>query len=139
MIMLGSGPEPSSIAEYVALREGLATLSKWLIVPSLAATLLTGILAMIAHFPFQDRGWVWAKAGSGLLAFEASLATIDGPARAAAAAGRRALSGDIDPQALAGMIDDSWGAWWVLLVIFSANVILGVWRPRFSRSRRNEN
>jgi hypothetical protein len=108
-------------------------LSKWLILPSMVVTLISGLLAMAVHFPFQDKGWVWAKAVSGLLVFEASLASIDGPAKAAASVSAAAAAGLIEASALPGMIDDKWGAWWMLLAIFAANVILGVWRPRFIR------
>jgi uncharacterized membrane protein len=139
MMLLGTGPETSAVAEYAAMRQGLETISRWLIVPSLVATLVSGVLAMAVHFPFQNMGWVWIKAGSGLLAFEASLATIDGPARAAAHASRRALAGEIDGATLASMVDDKWGAWWVLMAIFVLNVVLGVFRPRFSRPARAQN
>ena len=111
-------------------------MSKWLILPSMLATLTSGLLAMAVHFPFQDKGWVWLKAILGLLVFEATLASIDGPAQRAATWSAAALSGEIDASALAGMIEDKWGAWWMLLVIFVANVVLGVWRPRFSRPSR---
>lgn len=136
MIVLAAGPEPGAVSEYAALRESLALLSRVLILPSLVVTLTSGLLAMAVHFPFQNRGWVWIKAGLGLLVFEASLVHIDGPAKAAAAISARAQRGEIDPTALANLIQDRWGAWWVLLAIFAVNVILAIWRPRFSRHKR---
>ena len=136
MIMLWAGPGPESVLEHAALRQSLAMLSKWLIVPSLLAVVLSGVLSMAVHHPFQDKGWVWAKLLSGLLIFESSLATIDGPARRAAEIAERARLGEIDAAIMAMLINDRWGAWWVLLALFAANVVLGVWRPRFSRRSR---
>lgn len=136
MIVLAAGPEPGAVSEYASLRESLARLSKVLIVPSLVITLTSGLLSMAVHFPFQNRGWVWVKAALGLLVFEASLVHIDGPAKAAAALSARAQRGEIDPTALANLVQDRWGAWWILLAIFAANVILAIWRPRFSKKRR---
>lgn len=136
MIVLAWGPTPDALSEYAELRGSLAALSKWLILPSMVATLISGLLSMAVHFPFQDKGWVWVKAVSGLLVFEASLASVDGPAKAAAAASAAAVAGEIDAASLASVIDDKWGAWWMLLAIFVANVVLGVWRPRFIRRAR---
>jgi hypothetical protein len=133
MLVLAAGPEPAAAGEYAALRRALATLSGWLILPSMVATLVSGLLAMAVHFPFQDRGWVWAKAVSGLLVFEATLASVDGPAKAAATHSASAVAGEIDSATLAGLIDDKWGAWWMLLAIFVTNVVLAIWRPRFIR------
>ncbi len=136
MLLLGTGPGPEAIPEHAALRQSLAILSKWLIVPSLLTVILSGILSMAVHHPFHDKGWVWAKLLSGLLIFESSLATIDGPARRAAEIAERARLGEIDVTSMATLINDRWGAWWVLLTLFAANVVLGIWRPRFSRPSR---
>lgn len=136
MLILGTGPGPEVVPEHAALRQSLAMLSKWLIVPSLLGVILSGVLSMAVHHPFQDKGWVWAKLLSGLLIFESSLATIDGPARRAAEVAERARLGEIDAASMAALINDRWGAWWVLLVLFFANVVLGIWRPRFSRPSR---
>jgi hypothetical protein len=131
MMVLAYGPGPEMLSEYAELRGSLAVLSRWLILPAMVATLTSGLLSMAVHFPFQDKGWVWVKALLGLLVFEASLASIDGPARAAAAASASAAAGEIDAARLVTLIDDKWGAWWMLLAIFVVNVILGIWRPRF--------
>ena len=133
MLVLGAGPSPEAVSEHAALRQSLAMLSKWLILPSLVAVILSGILAMAVHHPFQDKGWAWAKLLSGLLIFESTLATVDGPARRAADIAERARLGEIDAASMMLQINDRWGAWWVLLAIFLLNVVLGIWRPRFSR------
>lgn len=135
MFVLANGPGPEAVAEYAALRHSLAMLAKWIITPSMVVTVASGLLAMGVHYPFHNLGWVWIKALSGLLIFEATLLSVDAPARAAAEWSKKAVAGDIDATALAGLVDDKWPAWWVLLALFTLNVVFGIWRPRLSRRR----
>jgi len=136
MLVLANGPALHDLPEYAALRHSLAMLSKWLIMPAMALSLASGLLAMAVHYPFQNLGWVWIKALLGLLIFESTLGSIDAPAQAAAAWSRKALTGEIDAAALPGLVDDKWVAWWTLLVLFAANVALAIWRPRLGRKPR---
>ena len=136
MIVLGTGPDMTSLPEYASYRHSLAMVSRWLLLPSLIVVLLSGLLSMAVHFPFQNAWWVWIKAFSGILIFEATLANIDGPARRAAEASARAAAGEIDVATLATLVRDGWGAWWVLLALAAANVALAIWRPAFG-TRRN--
>lgn len=135
MMMLAFGPEPSVSPEYAALRDTAAQVSKWLILPSMLLCLTSGLLAMAVHYPFFDMGWVWVKALLGLLVFEASLGSIDGPAKSAAAATAKLQLGEMSAADMMARIDDKWIAWWILMAIFAVNVILAIWRPRFYRSR----
>ena len=77
---------------------------RWIVTPSMLIVAVSGLLAMAVYHPFQNALWVWLKALSGLLIFEAALASVDGPARRAAKA--------------------------------AANLVFGVWRPRFRRKQR---
>ena len=137
MILLNAAPAVGS-AEYASLRVGLDLLSSYLILPSMAVVLLSGILAMAIHFPFQNAGWVWLKAVTGILFFEATLASFDAPAARAAVATQLALAGEISQAELTARINDRWGAWWVLLALAGMNVILAIWRPRFVRPSRRK-
>ena len=133
MIMVSFGPEPAVTPAFADFRDALSRVSRWLIMPSMVLVLTSGLLAMAVHYPFQSKGWVWVKAVSGLLVFEASLASIDGPARRAAAATVDALAGNLDALELAAAVDDKWGALWIMLALSAANVVLAIWRPRFIR------
>ncbi|MDJ0758111.1 MAG: hypothetical protein QNJ19_01875 [Woeseiaceae bacterium] len=135
MILLNAAPDIGS-PEYASLRAGLDLLSSWLILPSMALVLLSGIVAMAIHFPFQNAGWVWLKAVTGILFFEATLASFDAPAARAAVATQMALAGEISQTELVARINDRWGAWWVLLTLAGMNVVLAIWRPRFVRPNR---
>ena len=47
----------------------------------------------------------------------------------------QALHGAGDPAALAQALHTEWSGMWVMLALATANVVLGVWRPRFIRRR----
>ncbi|MEO1244248.1 MAG: hypothetical protein AAFX56_01075 [Pseudomonadota bacterium] len=132
MLMLTYGPEPALTEAFVGFREGIYSLTRFVIVPSMLLVLLSGLLAMAIHHPFQNALWVWLKAAGGLLIFEAVLASIDAPARRAAEGLRSALSAGTEPVAALNMINDRWGALWVLLGLVAVNVVLATWRPRFA-------
>ncbi len=133
MIMVTYGPDISPTEDFARFRDALAVVSRWLIMPSMLLVLTSGLLAIAVHHPFQNAGWVWLKALTGLLVFEASLASIDGPAKRAAKAASDAVAGNIDAAQLAAGINDKWGALWVMLALSAANVVLAIWRPRFIR------
>jgi hypothetical protein len=42
----------------------------------------------------------------------------------------RALAHEVDPTTLAASLGAEWKSLWVLLAVATANVILGIWRPR---------
>ncbi len=132
MIVLWAGPEIDSLAAYTALRSSLAQVSKWLLIPSMLGALVTGLLAMMLHYPYLEKPWVWLKAVSGVLVFEASLGSIDAPAQAAARLSMEALNGEIDTATLAAQVRDEWTAWWILLGLALANIALATWRPQFT-------
>ncbi len=134
MVLAGT-PEPASLVDYAALRATLATIAKWLLLPSMLVVVVSGLLAMAVHSPFMDAPWVWIKALSGLLLFESTLMSIDAPAARAATASARAVAGEIDRSEMLGLIDTEWGALYMLLAIGVANVALGIWRPRFRLGR----
>jgi hypothetical protein len=133
MLVLWSGPGTESLEAYAAMRESLATVSRGLILPSMAGVLVSGLLAMGMNFSYMEAPWAWLKLLSGVLVFEATLASVDGPARSAAILSRKALDGEVDGAALAAGVRDEWGAYWVLLSLAIVNIALATWRPRFRR------
>ena len=133
MLVLAAGPDISDVDAYAALRTSLDSVSSWIIVPSMGLVTTSGLLAMGIHFPFQSAPWVWIKAISGLLIFEATLASVDAPASRAATAAAKAAAGEIDVAELTALVQDKWVAWWVLLALATINVAFAIWRPRFGR------
>jgi hypothetical protein len=133
MFLVQYGPELAVSADYVNLREAIHLASRWVITPSMMFVMVSGLLAMAVHHPFQNALWVWSKALMGLLIFEAVLASVDGPARRAAAAARDALEGEMTVEGLEAAVRDHWGALWMLLALSVVNVVLAIWRPRMLR------
>lgn len=136
IMVLMAAPDITNIEQHVALRESLAFVSNWLIMPSMLLVLVTGLLAMAASNVYMSAPWVWAKALSGVLVFEATLASIDAPADRARAAVLEAAAGNIDAQRLSELVHDEFVAWWILFGLGVANIAIGVWRPKFGTKKR---
>jgi hypothetical protein len=135
MLVLWAGPPVTSLSEYAAMRNSLAAVSKWLIMPSMLGVIVSGLLAMALNFSYMEAPWAWLKLLSGVLVFEGSLGGIDGPAQAAALLSAQALAGEIDAATLEAGIRNEWVAFWTLLFLSAANIALATWRPKFKRRR----
>ncbi len=133
IILLTITPEPTSIEEYAVMRQGIEQIAKYLLFPSLGVVLVSGLLSMAVHRPFQNQGWAYMKLGLGIIMFEGTLFAVRGPARRAAEESQRALAGEIDPATLEALVQGEWGSLWVIMGVAVANVALAVWRPRFTR------
>jgi hypothetical protein len=133
IILLAVSPEPSSLEAYAAMREGIAAITRYLLLPSLTLVLFTGLLALGMHTPFHNAGWAWVKAAMGLWIFQGTLKGIEGPAKQAAMVSARALQEEIDPQILQDLMRTEWGSLWVILALAVANVAIAIWRPRLGR------
>ena len=129
LVVLISAPEIGSLEEHIVLRTTLAGVANWIIVPSMVVVLISGLLSMVVHYPFTEKLWVWIKAVSGLLIFEASLHSIGSPGRATGRAVEKAAAGEIDAAGFAALMHDEWGALWLLLGLAVMNVVIGIWRP----------
>lgn len=133
LAVLLSAPEVPDLGEHLLMRRNIVLIVTWAILPSTLIVLISGLASMMAHSPFMNAPWVWLKLLAGVLVFEASLASIAGPAKASLRAVERAIAGEIDINTMNGLLQDKWMAMYVLLGISVANVVLGVWRPRFGQ------
>ena len=118
------GAEP---AHFIVARESFDAIAHYILLPSLAAILVSGLLAIAATRGFHSAGWAWVKALLGISLFEATLITI-GASRhqvelAAAAA---------DPSLRASLLNSERNTVLLLIAICVANVVLAVWRPRLT-------
>jgi hypothetical protein len=125
-------PPPSSLTDYALIRGAMGMIANWVFFPSFFLTLVPGLLALAATPAFQNAGWAWIKAASGILVFAGglhALAPIQDEARLSA----EALAGRLDPARLEGVSQGTAATMWLLLAIATANVVLGIWRQRIVR------
>ncbi len=136
LVLLGIAPPPTELSGYALIRGAMGAIATWIFFPSLALTLIAGLLAIAFNRGFQNAGWAWAKAASGVLVFEAGFVGILGPMQREAEQSAKALAGQIDPATLATTLTAERGTLWLLLIVSVANVIFGIWRPRLTRLPR---
>lgn len=137
VVLAKLAPPPESLAGYALIRAAMAEIAAWIVIPSLILTLVPGLLAIAVTRGFQDAGWAWIKAATGILIFAGGLHAL-APIQEEAQLSARALAGSLDPSALSGISGGEIAALWVLLAVSTANVVLGVWRPRILRSINRE-
>jgi uncharacterized membrane protein len=135
LVLLALLPEPMRLSDYASMRAAMAAIAGWILLPSLALTLVAGLLAMAATSAYQNAGWALVKLATGVLVFEAGFAGVVGPMQDEAERSAAALAGTdaAAPAALAQTIGAETGTLWVLMAIAALNVALGVWRPRLRR------
>ncbi len=133
MVLLVAAPQGTAEA-YAALRESIDVVSDYVLMPSLGLALVSGLLSMVVHPPFLDRGWVWIKALLGILMFKGVLTIVSAKADYAARKAAEIAAGTAPPDALDQLLALEWGTLWGVMAISVANVVLGVWRPRFMTS-----
>ncbi|WP_128566372.1 hypothetical protein [Methylobacterium crusticola] len=135
LVLLGVAPPPASLAGYALMRGAMSAVATWVFLPSLALTLFAGLLAVALTRAFHNAGWAWLKLVTGILMFEGGLVYVQGPMQQEAERSAAALAGRLDPATLAASLAAERGTLWVLLAVSTANVVLGIWRPRLTRSR----
>jgi hypothetical protein len=120
-------------ARYADIRFTIDALCDYVLMPSLALALVTGLLSMAVHRPFQEMRWAWIKALLGIGMFEATLGLIQAKADYAAKISAKMVSGEAAPDALDVALANEWTALGAIMAISVANIVLGIWRPSFSK------
>src|SRR6201996_111138 len=101
IVLLGFVPKPDSLSEYVLITSAMSGVVTWVFFPSLALTLIAGLLAIAVNRAYHSAGWAWAKLASGILVFEWGFTAILGPLQEEAKLSARALTGGVDVSELA--------------------------------------
>ena len=115
--------------DYADMRQTISAICQYMIMPALGISLVTGLLAMAVHRPFQELRWVWVKALLGISMFEATLAIIQAKGADAARISAKIAAGEPLQQDLALTISSEWTTLGAIMAISLANYVLGVWRP----------
>ncbi len=126
VVLLSPAAKPATSAGDVELLQAMASIARYVFMPSLAITLISGLISIGVTPGFHDAGWVWIKAATGLSLFEGGLQTVMGPIQSAA----KAATGAASTTALAGIARAERNSLYVLLALAFANIVLGVWRPK---------
>jgi hypothetical protein len=132
IVLLATAPVHSAV-DLAAASRGIANIMHWLLMPSLALVLLSGLLAIALNKAFHDAGWAWLKALLGISLFEGTLLTVGASTRRAAELTSATLPDPVDPAELARLLHGEWGSLWLMITVSLANIVLAVWRPRFLR------
>jgi hypothetical protein len=132
IVLLATAPTTSLVA-HAAVLQGIASITKWLLVPSLAVVLISGLLAIAATDSYKNAAWAWVKALLGIGTFEGTLLTVGASAKHAAELSALAAAGQGDAVQLAQMLRTEWGGLWIMTTLSLANIVLAVWRPRLYR------
>ena len=135
VVLLSFAPAPTQLAEYALLRGAMGGIARYILLPSLALTLVAGLLAMALNRTYQNAGWALVKLATGILVFEWGFVGVQGPMQEQAEQSALVLAGQADPATLAAQLSAEQGSLWILLGIAALNVVLGVWRPKFTKLR----
>ena len=133
LVLLGMTPPPSSISQYALMRGAMGSIATWVLLPSLALTLVAGLLAIAVNRAYHNAGWAWAKLATGILIFEWGFAAVVGPMQQQAELSANVIADGADTAALAISLGAEQNSLLVLLAVAAANVVLGIWRPRLTR------
>lgn len=135
LVLLAAAPPPAELSQYALIRGAMGAIATYIYLPALALTLIAGLLAMAVNRSFHNAPWALVKLATGILVFEWGFVGVIGPMQNEAEQAALALAGKADPATLATTLSAEAGSLWIMLAIATLNVVLGVWRPRFSRLR----
>jgi hypothetical protein len=132
LVLVSLAPPPTSISEYALIRASMDGIATWIFLPSLMLTLIAGLSAIALNRAYHSAGWAFAKLASGILIFEWGFIAVRGPIQEEAELSSSALADGTGAVGLAASLGAERNSLWVLLAVAAVNVILGIWRPRFT-------
>jgi hypothetical protein len=116
---------PASPAEFVTARQVFAAIAQFVLIPSMAVVVVSGLIAMAATGGYHDAGWAWAKALLGISVFVATVRLVGTSSKRAELAVATTDTGLLD-----AMLRSERNMIWLLIVLCVVNVVLAVWRPK---------
>ena len=130
-VIVVAAPASTAGPGYASLLAAAAKVAAWVVAPSMVLTVVSGLLAMLANPAFYEAGWVWLKMATGILVLEGGLHVL-GPIQEEAKRAAGALAGGAStPAAAAQLMGAEANTLGILLAVSAANIVLGIWRPRF--------
>ncbi len=135
MVVLIKAPQATA-STYADVRQTISAICNYLLLPSLAVALVTGLLSMAVHRPFQEKRWAWVKALLGISMFESTLAIIQAKANSAAIISADVAHGAANSAELKTALASEWSSLGAIFALSIANIVLGVWRPALQRKMK---
>lgn len=132
LVLLAVAPGPEALDQYALIRAAMDGIARWIFLPSVALVLISGLLAIALNDVYKNAGWALTKLATGIIVFEWGFVGVQGPMQNEAALAAKALAGQADPAKLGLSLHAEWWSLWILLGVATVNVVLGVWRPRFT-------
>ena len=132
-LVLDTQAASSTGLALAAQRADIAALVRWVVLPALAVTLVSGLLSMAANSLYHEARWVWIKAGLGLAIFEGTLFSVGAGTRRAAELAVAAVAGPASAELVQVLRTQTRGMW-MLLGVAIVSTLLAVWRPRLRRA-----
>ena len=125
-------PPPTDALEiYVAERQIMERIASLVMMPSLLLSLLFGLASFAVVPAFHSAPWAWGKLITTVLMLEGSLLGIQTPIKREAELASMTLT---DLTLIDGLALKLGAEQWSLVImglVATANVALGVWRPKF--------
>ena len=117
----------ASPAEFAAARHAFSAITQYLLLPSMAIVVMSGLIALMATRAYMDASWAWLKALLGLSVFEATLMIVGSSHKQA-----ELIAAAADPALLDALLRSERNTICLLIALTAANVVLAVWRPRLT-------
>lgn len=115
----------ASASEFASARQVLAAIAEYVLIPSMAVVVVSGLIAMMATRGYQDAGWAWVKAVLGISVFVATVRLVGASSKQA-----ELVAAVTDPDMLDAMLRSERNMLWLLIALCVVNVVLAVWRPK---------
>ncbi|RYF62597.1 MAG: hypothetical protein EOO22_27415 [Comamonadaceae bacterium] len=109
------------------MRQAFATIAQFVLVPSMAIVVVSGLVALAATRAYTDAVWAWVKALLGVSVFGATLMVVGASGKNAELAAAAS-----DPALLDALLRSERNTLWMLMALCVVNVVLAVWRPRLT-------
>lgn len=115
----------TATSEFVAARQVFAAIAQYVLIPSVAVVVVSGLIAMMSTRGYQDAGWAWVKAVLGISVLVATFRVVG-----ASTTSSELVAAAADPSALDALLSAERGMLWLLIALCVVNVVLAVWRPK---------
>jgi hypothetical protein len=115
--------------QFLAARQIFNAVAQFILVPSMAVVVVSGLIALAATRAYRDAGWAWLKAVLGVSVFAATLLVVGA---AGQQAGLAAAANAADLATLQGLLRSERITLWLLIALCVVNVVLAVFRPKLT-------